>query len=472
MLTRLRVSGFKNLIDVEVLFGPFTCIAGPNGIGKSNLFDAIHLLSGLASGTLLDAAMSIRGESRSSDPRGLFHRAGADQADEMTFDLDAIVPHEGSDSLGQVASASATFLNYQLTIGYRSHSDGYESPLEIRQERLSHIPLSGARKRLLFPHSGKWRQSVIMNDRRGAHFISTSDGLILVHQDGGGRGGPQKYKASSMPRTALSAGSASESPTVAMLKREMESWRSLQVEPNALRRPDSFNAPPRIGADGSHLAATLHQLNREDPNTSARVANQLSELIDDVFDVTVDRDQKRELLTLQLTSRDGTIHPARALSDGTLRFLALSIMGFERSRPRLVCLEEPENGIHPDRLQPMTRLLKELSFDPDAEADEGNPLTQVIVNTHSPGLLGLLDPDDVLFAVPMTLRHGDRVTRSTRLVCVSDTWRAAAQVESAPLGRLMSYLYPVLRGAGENGHRRLIDVVQMPDQANWLNESE
>ena len=48
MLTRFEVSGFKNLNDVVVEFGPFTCVAGPNAVGKSNLFDAIRFLSGLA----------------------------------------------------------------------------------------------------------------------------------------------------------------------------------------------------------------------------------------------------------------------------------------------------------------------------------------------------------------------------------------------------------------------------------------
>lgn len=38
MLTRLKVNGFKNLVDVDVRFGPFTCVAGANGVGKSNLF--------------------------------------------------------------------------------------------------------------------------------------------------------------------------------------------------------------------------------------------------------------------------------------------------------------------------------------------------------------------------------------------------------------------------------------------------
>jgi AAA15 family ATPase/GTPase len=58
MLTRLKVSGFKNLVDVDVRFGTFTCIAGANGVGKSNLFDAIRFLSALASLPLVEAALS------------------------------------------------------------------------------------------------------------------------------------------------------------------------------------------------------------------------------------------------------------------------------------------------------------------------------------------------------------------------------------------------------------------------------
>jgi AAA15 family ATPase/GTPase len=58
VITRLRVTGFKNLVDVDVHFGPFTCIAGANGVGKSNLFDAVRFLSALAAYPLLDAEMS------------------------------------------------------------------------------------------------------------------------------------------------------------------------------------------------------------------------------------------------------------------------------------------------------------------------------------------------------------------------------------------------------------------------------
>ena len=63
LLEILKVIGFKNLVDVDVYFGPFTCVAGVNAVGKSNLFDAIHFLSALADHSLIDAALSVRNES-------------------------------------------------------------------------------------------------------------------------------------------------------------------------------------------------------------------------------------------------------------------------------------------------------------------------------------------------------------------------------------------------------------------------
>ncbi len=76
MLTRLKVNGFKNLVDVDVSFGPFTCIAGANGAGKSNLFDAITFLSALAEMPLMEAALSVRSEGgRASDLRSIFQPA-------------------------------------------------------------------------------------------------------------------------------------------------------------------------------------------------------------------------------------------------------------------------------------------------------------------------------------------------------------------------------------------------------------
>lgn len=65
MLTRLRINGFKNLTDVDLHFGPFTCIAGANAVGMSNLFDVILLLKALMEEPIVDAAMAVR-EARGS----------------------------------------------------------------------------------------------------------------------------------------------------------------------------------------------------------------------------------------------------------------------------------------------------------------------------------------------------------------------------------------------------------------------
>lgn len=76
MLTRLKVSGFKNLVDIDVRFGAFTCIAGVNGVGKSNLFDAIRFLSLLAQCPLTEAALKVRNGSTTADIRSLLHYDG------------------------------------------------------------------------------------------------------------------------------------------------------------------------------------------------------------------------------------------------------------------------------------------------------------------------------------------------------------------------------------------------------------
>ncbi|MFN5729620.1 MAG: AAA family ATPase [Pseudanabaena sp.] len=120
MLTRLKVSGFKNLIDVDIRFSPFTCIAGANGVGKSNLFDAIQFLSALSNNSLIEAARSIRDEGgKSSDVRSLFHRVGNEYDTEMSFEAEMIISSHGTDDLGQEAKASSTILRYILIIAYR-----------------------------------------------------------------------------------------------------------------------------------------------------------------------------------------------------------------------------------------------------------------------------------------------------------------------------------------------------------------
>ena len=114
--------------------------------------------------------------------------------------------------------------------------------------------------------------------------------------------------------------------------------------------------------------------------------------------IRVDRDDKRELLTLEVTGRDGTVYPARSLSDGTLRFLALTVLDMNPEPRGVICLEEPENGIHPERIPVILEVLRDIAVDTEEPVDDTNPLRQVIVNTHSPAVV-LEAPDDTLLVV-------------------------------------------------------------------------
>jgi predicted ATPase len=474
MLTRLKVSGFKNLVDVDVRFGPFTCIAGANGVGKSNLFDAIMFLSALADKPLLDAAKSVRDEEgRTSDIRSLFHRVGNDYDSQMTFEVEMIVPQKGIDDLGQEAQASITSLRYAITLGHRSDNGHRLGGLELLREELTHINKGDASKHFLFPHSvSNWRNSAVAGRRSGGDFISTEgegkERIIKLHQDSGGGGKPRSFLAANLPRTVLSNTNAAENPTALMAKREMQSWRLLQLEPAALRKPDEFSAPTRLGADGSNLASTLYHLpkthqhseqkNGEADNSAAvytQVANRLSELIDDVKEISVDYDEKRELLTAIVTGRDGTPHSARSLSDGTLRFLALAVLELDTEASGLICFEEPENGIHPERIPAMLNLLQDIAVDTEEAIGSDNPLRQVIINTHSPAVVAQIPDDSLLVAESFEIHASGKHCKAVRFSPLPETWRqkkVAEEIMVVSKGKLLSYLNPVIHEDTQHGY--------------------
>jgi predicted ATPase len=178
MLTRLEVNGFKNLVDVKIDFGAFTCIAGENGTGKSNVFDAIHFLSLLADRSLLDAAQEVRGihGERTGDPRDLFWNGYASVNRQVNFAAEMIVPGDVEDDFGRPASATITFLRYELSLGYQAPSGSEKiGRLTLLEERLQHINLGDAPKRLVFPHNAsRFRKSVLRGHRSGKAFISTT----------------------------------------------------------------------------------------------------------------------------------------------------------------------------------------------------------------------------------------------------------------------------------------------------------
>ncbi|MEY4977777.1 MAG: hypothetical protein RLZZ352_47 [Pseudomonadota bacterium] len=401
MLTRLKINGFKNLKDVDLRFGLFTCIAGANGVGKSNLFDAIEFLSKLASKQIVEAASSVRGvNGLASDARNLFSFDSNHKPLPMEFVVEAIVPKEVTDDFDQVATTTATYLEYSLTLCLAEDPQAKES-IYIHHEQLRKKSRREANHELGFTSSDAFIKKFVLDSKskRTTPFIATLEEedkrIIKRYGEGEGSGQPQKIPASRTPQTVLAGINSKSHPTALAMRREMQSWQLLQLEPSALRAPDAYTDDAKVTAQGRHLPSALHRI-----GLYADVAATLSQLIPGIQSVEVDHNEIRKLRTLQVRL-SGETYPASALSDGTLRFLALAIMACDPDAQGLICMEEPENGIHPLRIPQIVHLVRQLSDAPNQDDDswtEAGELRQVIINTHSPLVVAEVPAEDLLVA--------------------------------------------------------------------------
>lgn len=439
MLTRLKIKGFKNLFDCEIAFGPFTCVAGVNASGKSNLFDAITFLKDLAEYSIVEAASRVRDPSgsRKGDLKSIFTVFPDGHIEDLELEAEFLVQKLVLDDFGREAVPSSTHLKYRVILRYVPGEKSTSERLELVHESLTYVKKTESRRRLGFKTTNEFWNSVIGSSRR-ADFISTEinpqgKAVIQLSQEGH-QGRPQAILASNSPRTILGTINTNDKPTALAARREMQAWSLLQLEPSKLRLPDDFSSESKVTPEGAHLPSTLMRLEKH-----SEVANRLSGLLPDILAVGVEVDDGRRLKTLTITHRDGTKHSARSLSDGTLRFLALAIIGADSNSGGVICLEEPENGIHPSRVGSMLELLKSIATDPGYAVSADNPLRQIIINTHSPLVVQKLNINDLLVSQSVRMKG----IASTVFVPIPQTWRARDEIahpRTVPLGVLVEYL--------------------------------
>ena len=414
MLVALSIKNFKSIREAHVRFGPFTCFIGHNGVGKSNLFDAIHFLSSLAERNVSDAATEVR---RTSDggysPLDLVF--GRDPNRRIELSADMVVPPVVADDFGESAKPSTTLLTYAVGLRYTPESDR----LLVQYESLTHAKLKDSKSFIGFRCSKDFRKSVASKGRWGGPLISTKEDRIQLHGDGGSRGRPAPVGRS--PLTVVGGTNTSDYPTVLAAKREMSSWRILHLEPSAMRTPDTRSAPAHVSASGGHIPATLHALVRRDPDASAEILNRLRQLNSDVTELDVYADDVRDQFALRARVRgvDNWLY-GRSLSDGMLRYIALVLMLVDVQDRAVLCIEEPENGIHPSRVPNLAELLRDYAVDARDTVGADNPLRQVVLNSHSPEVARQFSCDDLLF-VERALTSADGPISVFRPI--ADTWR-------------------------------------------------
>ncbi|MDZ4763638.1 MAG: AAA family ATPase [Chloroflexota bacterium] len=418
MITRIEIDGFKSFRNFAVDLKPFQVLIGRNGVGKSNLFDAIVLLSDLVGNqTVYESFQKCRGEIWE-----LFTLLpSGERAREMRFVVEMLIDKNVGDELGQFGMVSSTRLRYELTIERRNEG-GFER-LYVNHESLTAITEENDkwfRSNIDVRHRKQWIQRGRRSPYISTELTQTSEdskeGKIVVfkHQEGH-QGGKSETPVGKLQRTVLSTITSLEYPTAYAARREMLSWQFLQFEPSKLRTPSNIYENTILKPDASNLAAVLWRMSQENKQSLNDISIDMANIVPGILSIDVNVLKEREEILIEATTQDKIKFSSRVLSDGTLRLLALVALRNDTQQRGTICFEEPENGVNPAGLEKAVSLLNDMAtnLNPDGDILYDDVLRQVLINTHSPNLLALVHLDNLL--VIYMIGSNPRQTYAARL---------------------------------------------------------
>jgi len=293
-----------------------------------------------------------------------------------------------TDAWGNSVKLKYTRLRYELKIKRYTNESGLED-IEVIHEYLVNLKHQQDKWIYIIPkkYIDLWRPKVVLG-KRGIPYINTTleSGIptVEVPQDGT-TGNKRRFPLKNASRTVLSSFDTVDFPHVLAAKEEMKSWKFLQLNPEDLRKPtDKSNGEDTISESGENLAAALNRIGLKNEYSIIEISRKLQSFVPNFIEVKIVDDKENKQYIIKLLDKDRKEFSSRVLSEGTLRILALCILEQDEMYTGLLCFEEPENGIHPFRINTMAALLKDLTTD---FSNENMPLRQVIVNTHSPILV-------------------------------------------------------------------------------------
>lgn len=419
-LREIRLTSFKSFTDAVLPLSPVTVLTGRNSSGKSNALDGIEVLSRLAGGEDLSDALdgrrreagAVRGGSQGCSPHGRadFELGCTVELDDAHIKLDVRIqvepelrivyerlvgpaPTAGSPIIEQkvlLQTDEPSLDSAGITVAVYNGKRGRNPTLVFRDNRLITAQLSARLSAQILP--GNPVENAVRN-AAGAVIVALRG---IFHLD-----------------------------PVPHLMRDYVPSRDSE-----LRRT------------GANVSAAVGRLQHEDPATFERLVEQVQAVSDSpVLDFVVsESDLGDVMLTLKEGRRRNQRTPAREMSDGLLRFLAIATAllssrhGLDIEQDAgwdapdggvLLVIEEPENGLHPSQAARMFQLIEETAR---------RLGTQVIFTTHSPPLLNALT-GEVNEDVMVCYREGRRGSRLSRLTELPGYARAMA---SGRIGDLVS----------------------------------
>ena len=354
LIKSIKIKGMLSFQDVSLDLRPLNVLIGPNASGKSNLIEIVALLQSLP-----------------GDLAGFVRQSGG--ISEWLWN--GLKPPNWPSRLGRIetvltypAPIETMPLHYVLDIGESlQHTN-------ILQEMLKSARVyPGHEEPFTFFH------------------VEAGNGYIMVRQDDG------QMVAMELSSNLLTPGqSVLHEVRGPFLDQEM-SWVDTQLNAihfyrewnigrhSSIRKPQPTDAPSYpLLEDFSNLALVLNHLRS---TTAIReIEANLHRFYENYEEVNVGIQANTAQLWIREKGLQNVI-PATRLSDGTLRFLALLTILCHPTPPPLICIEEPELGLHPDIIPQVAKLLISAS-----------KRTQLIVTTHSKALIDQLweDPESVV----------------------------------------------------------------------------
>jgi predicted ATPase len=339
---------------------PLNVLIGPNGSGKSNFLEAFEFLRNAPG----DIAKPIRQGGGISD---WLWKNGGERASEAVVDFVIEYP-AGHQDLRYGLSFAEVGRRFEVRnewIKNESVDPGFEQPYfyyHYNEDGRTMISIKGdANRRSLRREDVALDKSILAQRRDPDQFPEITylgkkfEEIQLFREWGFGR-----YTAPRLPQKA--------------------------------DLPDNFLLP-----DASNLGLVLSHL-REEVETKQQLLEALRQLYEGIEDYGASLKGG----TVQVFFQEGRrFIPATRLSDGTLRYLALLAILLHPTPPPLICIEEPELGLHPDIMPTVAKLLKEAST-----------RTQLIVTSHSDILLdALTETPEAIVVCEKTPEQGTALRR-------------------------------------------------------------
>ena len=471
MITRLEVDGFKSLREFAVDLEPLTVFIGPNSAGKSNILDALALLSRLSSMPIEEAFRQGRG--RAIDQ---FTRRGGEAGSKIRFAVELFVPQGATEEASSPVSPNR--VRYELSIERRAAASGVER-LTVESESLrvceratdrwvaSHPSVAtlveygeGARDVLRQVAGAARERRVVLN---ASNMSKSKEGLVpcthtavaahaaglskfrvnfALPKDTLNKLDALKGKLNLPDRDAVISHVVSEGAKllgfihgdakdeIEAAAGELASYRLIHLDSARLRDPSERLGSDTLAPDASNLPTVLVNL---PGSTLGAIRVDLVSLVPGIstFEIVAEGDAFR--IDFELSG--GERLPARLVSDGTLRMLALLTALRAAPRAAVIGVEEPENGVYPGRLRKLLDYLREIA----AEGGESDaPPTQLILTTHSPVVLAALRarPSHLRF-VDLVRRDGQLVTRARTVGAATATDRGKSAISLREIDELL-----------------------------------